>query len=69
MIENFTRFFVRPNEAIRTTEWKLIRTGTYEELYDVVADPYELTNLAFDSNYDGVRSSLRAELDNLLAGG
>lgn len=39
-----------------------------EELFDTLADPHELTNLAFDPAYSDKLLELRAELDRWLSG-
>jgi len=38
-----------------------------EELYDLAKDPYQLTNVAAEPQYDRARSQLRARLDKHLA--
>jgi uncharacterized sulfatase len=38
-----------------------------EELYHTSADPYEMTNLASDPKYQGIKARLSAELDRWLA--
>jgi N-acetylglucosamine-6-sulfatase len=51
--------------AVRTRRWKLIRwvqDPTRAELYDLVADPYEMTNLYADPRYAKQRATLEAEL-------
>lgn len=57
-------------KAVRTDRYKYIRydalTGM-DELYDLQADPHELTNLLPDRAPIGVRDSLAARLDRLLA--
>ena len=37
-----------------------------EELYDVIQDPYNLTNLAMDTQYSSVKSELRAQLKKFM---
>jgi len=45
--------------GVRTPRWKYIRHSTGEhELYDMVADPHELTGLANDPAYDVTEASL-----------
>lgn len=45
--------------GVRTARWKYIRHSTGEhELYDMVADPHELTSLANDPAYDATEASL-----------
>lgn len=34
-----------------------------EELYDVIADPYQMNNLLYDKNYDAVLKEMRSKLD------
>jgi arylsulfatase A-like enzyme len=49
----------------RTNEWKLVHyvKARYGELYDLKADPHELTNLFDDPKHAGAR----AEMESLLA--
>ena len=51
------------NERYRYTYWNQGRLG--EELYDYQRDPRELVNLAKDPAVDGLRQSLRAQLDRI----
>ena len=64
--ESVTNFIVPPNQAIRTPEWKYIHLdapmGITEELYDLVADPYELANLAMDPDFVTLKDELAATL-------
>ncbi len=56
-------------QAVRTERWKYIRYVDIEamdELYDLEADPYEIRNMFEDSNLDGRKAELAAELDRLL---
>ena len=56
-------------KAVRTDRHKYIRYEDQEgmdELYDLVADPYELRNLIDDPRYAEVRAELDAELNRLL---
>lgn len=60
--------------CIRTTEWKFDyyfdALGAYPteyELYDLINDPNELTNLAYDADYEHIRLQLEAELKALEA--
>jgi N-acetylglucosamine-6-sulfatase len=54
-------------EAIRTARFKYIRYPElgrlFDELYDLTADPYELTNLAFEQSRADIRDSLVRRLD------
>lgn len=55
--------------AIRTQRWKLIRyleLDDMNELYDLHADPYEMTNLISREDMQEVVSRLSRELDSLL---
>jgi arylsulfatase A-like enzyme len=57
---------VRPHEAVRTRTHKLIRFDTGEwELFDLKADPLELTSRYGDPAYAEVVRDLKAELDRL----
>lgn len=53
--------------AIRTFEHKLVRLprGTENELFDLVNDPYELTNLNREPQYTALRDSLGLQLTAL----
>jgi arylsulfatase A-like enzyme len=47
------------NHGIRTTKWRYIRYADgSEELYDMLADPHEWTNLAIDAKYNDVKTDL-----------
>lgn len=49
---------------LRKGRWKLIRyVGFADELFDLEADPEELTDLATDPTYDSVRQTLGAALE------
>jgi N-acetylglucosamine-6-sulfatase len=66
MHENFSSFIFTPSQGLRTDEWKYIHSdatqGVTEELYDLVADPYELVNLAFDPDFQAIKQELAALL-------
>ena len=51
-------------KMVRTRRWKYTHDtlGEADELYDLQADPWELTNLALDARYSGVLSDLRLRL-------
>jgi N-acetylglucosamine-6-sulfatase len=45
--------------AVRTTQYKYVRYADHEEeLYDLVADPFELDSKASDPNYAAIKSQL-----------
>jgi arylsulfatase A-like enzyme len=56
-------------QAVRTDRWKYIHytdlTGA-DELYDLTADPFEMTNLVQESTHKNTLSSLQAELHRLI---
>jgi arylsulfatase A-like enzyme len=58
---------------VRTHDWKLIDNGVFKrtpqraELYDLVADPGELVNLAGEPAYAGIEAQLRERLVRWLA--
>ena len=55
--------------AIRTERWKYIRYTDLkgmDELYDLKADPYEMTNIIQEPKMQDVRNRLDAELNALL---
>jgi arylsulfatase A-like enzyme len=60
-------------KAVRTDRFKYIhwvnrgRTHELDELYDLDADPYELTNLNSRGAYRPARERLRRELRRLAA--
>jgi arylsulfatase A-like enzyme len=52
--------------AVRTSRFKYVENGTGEiELYDLDADPYELTNVAGDPAYAAARAALGSRLATL----
>ena len=64
----------RPSGRPRGTEYKAIRTDRFKfvrywndevELYDLVADPYELDNLARDPAYEETQRALSKRLEKL----
>ncbi len=53
--------------AVKDTRFKLLNnTGTWE-LYDLVADPHEATNLYGNPAYAAAQASLQAQIDALKA--
>lgn len=56
-------------KAIRTDQWKLIRyTGLegMDELYNLKADPFEMTNLVKDASSQDIKRKLEKELAQLI---
>jgi N-acetylglucosamine-6-sulfatase len=52
--------------AVRTSRYKYVANGTGEiELYDIAADPYELTNLHGDPAYAAAEAALASRLASL----
>jgi arylsulfatase A-like enzyme len=51
--------------AIRDNRYKLVSNNKVRELYDLVADPLESTDLFSDASYAAVRASLEAEISAL----
>lgn len=57
-------------QAVRTERWKYIHyvdLADCDELYDLTADPYELSNRIGDAAASSALSELRVELQRLLA--
>ncbi len=69
LIETEGEFITSPSVSVRTETFKYIDTdfsgGVTEELYDIVADPHERTNLASDPAYAAVLADMTARLDAL----
>lgn len=66
----FPRVLKMGYRALRTARWKLIRYKEFDgmdELYDLVADPYELNNLIADPAAAAALRELSAELEHLFA--
>ncbi len=60
---NGAQFGLYCMRMVRTKEWKFIWNATAEdELYRLAEDPYELVNLAANSDYDAVKQDLKARL-------
>ncbi|WP_020605191.1 sulfatase-like hydrolase/transferase [Spirosoma spitsbergense] len=69
LIEHLWEFKdIPPSEGVRTNRWKYFRyvnDKTLEELYDLSADPQEMTNLARNDSYKTVLNKLRGATDRL----
>ncbi|MDP1688523.1 MAG: sulfatase-like hydrolase/transferase [bacterium] len=55
---------------VRNSQWEYIKSndgGTFEELYNIVQDPYELVNVAGNPNNATILSEMRARLLQLQA--
>lgn len=61
-------FPVESYEMVRNRRWKYVgyHNGV-EELYDLIEDPYELTNRAGDPQLAEIIEALRLRRDELLA--
>jgi arylsulfatase A-like enzyme len=57
-------YYMDVQRMVRGDRWKLIRYPKIdrEQLFDLVADPFEKNDLAADPRHDAVRNELRAEL-------
>ena len=54
------------NHGLRTERWRYIRYADgSEELYDMVKDPHEFTNLADDARYGDQKMTLRKQLPRI----
>ena len=59
--------WVNPIRSIRNHQFKYnLYTEFGEELYDLVNDPEEITNLAGDPEHAGVKTDLRQKLDGWI---
>jgi choline-sulfatase len=60
--------FLNRQRAVRTTEWKLIRTPAQHrvQLFAINKDPWEMHNLANDQKYAETLNSLNAQLRALM---
>ena len=58
---------IRPTEGVRTKTWKYVRypkeIPVYEQLFDVSKDPYELEDLARDTDHEAMLRRLRRRCD------
>lgn len=63
------RLPIARSEAVRTTRWKYIRyfetTPRYEQLFDLVNDPLERTNLANKEGHKGILAEMRNRWKNI----
>ena len=70
-----TTLEVQPAYSLRSRQWKYIQTFengndkpfTFEELYNLHNDPFEMENLAGDPAYNGLINDLRAELKSTIS--
>lgn len=69
VVQHFTGgFVVPPWDMLRTERYKYVRHASdSDELYDLLLDPHELFNLAQQPQHAGLRASLAARLDEVLA--
>ncbi len=65
----FERHNIPKSEGVRTQRWKYIRyfeqQPVYEELYDLVKDPFEEDNLVADAGHRATLETLRKRCDEL----
>lgn len=64
-------YIIPPWEGLRTERYKYLRhsvPGDADELYDLLSDPFELTNLALDPAYASLIALLADRLDELIDG-
>jgi alpha-L-rhamnosidase len=70
LIEHLWEFeSIPPSEGVRTNEWKYFRyvnDKTLEELYNLKADPDEITNLVRDEKYRDILNNLRQKTEQLV---
>ena len=71
LIEHIWEFeHIAPSEGVRTKDWKYFRyvnDKSFEELYDLRADPQETSNLAKDEKHKDVLEKFRKKCDQLIA--
>lgn len=69
LIQTRGEFITQPSDTVRTEMFKYIDTdatyGVTQELYDLAADPHEITNVATDPAYAAVLTDMMARLDAL----
>lgn len=69
-IESTGGLITAPSRALRTARWKYIEVettgGVDRELYDLDADPYEISNLAYAPAFTETRADLAARLEAAL---
>lgn len=67
-LEHYAAYWgLHPFRVIRTRDWKYVRhfgETPWEELYDLVADPGEVHNVAGRTELDGIRDDLRRRVDD-----
>ena len=65
----FERETIPKSEGVRTERYKYVRyferNPVYEQLFDLMADPHEATNLAADAAHAQILASLRDRCDRL----
>src|SRR5262249_44545385 len=65
----FPRVYKMGYQAVRDERWKYIHyidLNGMDELYDLKADPYEMNNLAADSQAGETEAEMQAKLQQLL---
>ena len=70
LIEHLWEFeYIPPSEGVRTSRWKYFRyvnDKSSPELYDLMNDPREISNLADDPDYQQVLTELAEKCDQLI---
>ena len=68
ILEHFQKAYrIPPYKALRTQEWKYVEYESGEfELYDMIHDPWELVNLAYQEEYQDILLTLSNSMKELI---